>query len=196
MTHLTFGATGAARSQSAYDMSVAGTYGTLYINSATGDYEYLPNNAAIQALKARASESFTFTVSDGHGGTDSQSYTVTLNGVNDKPVLGAITPLSYQDTSADDTFTTQTGTLVGTDRDNDTLTYHATGESLDSSQSGFDHAVAGTYGTLYFNASTGAYEYVPNDGAIEGLKTTASDSFTFSAPTASSRARSRRSRSR
>jgi VCBS repeat-containing protein len=180
---LAFGATGAAAdsSHSGYNESVAGTYGTLYINSATGDYAYIPNNAAIQALKTTASDSFTFTVSDGHGGTDTQSYTVTLNGVNDKPTLGAITPLSYTDTSGDDTFATQTGTLSGADRDNDTLTYHATGEALNASQSGFDHAVAGTYGTLYFNASTGAYEYVPNDGAIEGLKTTASETFTFSA---------------
>lgn len=180
---LTFGATGATanNTQVGFDMAVAGSYGTLYINSSTGAYEYIPNNAAMQAAKTSVSDSFTFTVSDGHGGTDSQAFVVQINGVNDKPVLGAITPMSYTDTSGDDTFLTQSGTLVGTDRDNDALTYHATGESINVSQSGFDHAVAGTYGTLYFNASTGAYEYIPNDGAIEGLKTTASDTFTFSA---------------
>lgn len=180
---LTFGATGASAdsSHSGYDMSVVGTYGTLYINSQTGDYTYIPNNAAMQAAKTSVSDSFTFTVSDGHGGTDSQAFTVQINGVNDKPTLGAISGFTYTDTSADDTFTTQSGTLVGNDRDNDTLTYHATGESINVSQSGFDHSVTGTYGTLYFNASTGAYEYVPNDGAIEGLKTTVTDTFTFSA---------------
>jgi len=180
---LTYGATGASadNSQSGFDTSVAGTYGTLYINSATGAYEYVPNDAAIEALKTTASDSFTFTVSDGHGGSDSQGFTVTLNGVNDKPTLGVISPMSYQDTTFDDIFATQTGTLNGADRDNDTLTYHATAESSDVSQSGFDHSVAGTYGTLYFNASTGAYEYVANDGAIEGLKTTASETFSFTA---------------
>jgi len=180
---LTFGVTGATadNSQSGYDMSLAGTYGTLYINSSTGAYVYVPSDTAMEAAKTTVSDSFTFTVSDGHGGTDSQAFTVTVNGVNDKPTLGAISGMTFTDTSADDTFTTQTGSLVGADRDHDALTYHATGESLNASQSGFDHAVAGTYGTLYFNASTGAYEYVPNDGAIEGLKTTASDTFTFSA---------------
>ena len=180
---MTYGATGATadNSQSGFDISVAGTYGTLYINSATGDYEYVPNDAAMEALKTTASDSFTFTVSDGHGGTDSQGFTVTINGVNDKPTLGVISPMSYQDTTFDDIFATQTGTLNGADRDNDTLTYHATSESSDVSQSGFDHSVAGTYGTLYFNASTGAYEYIANDGAIEGLKTTTSETFSFTA---------------
>ncbi len=132
-------------------------------------------------LKTTASDSFTFTASDGHGGSDAQGFTVTINGVNDKPTLGAISGMTYTDTSADDTFSTQSGSLVGADRDHDTLTYHATGEGSDVSQSGFDHAVAGTYGTLYFNASTGAYEYIPNDGAIEGLKTTTSETFSFTA---------------
>ncbi|HWA91727.1 MAG TPA: VCBS domain-containing protein [Rhizomicrobium sp.] len=181
---LTFGATGATANagQPGYDMAVAGSYGTLYINSATGAYVYIPNDTAMEALKTSASDSFTFTVSDGHGGTDSQSFTVSISGTNDKPTLGAISGMTFTDTSADDTFATQTGSLSGGDRDNDTLTYHATGETLDNSQgAGFDHSVAGTYGTLYFNASTGAYEYVPNDGAIEGLKTTASETFSFSA---------------
>jgi VCBS repeat-containing protein len=89
--------------------------------------------------------------------------------------------MSYTDTAADDTFLTKTGTLNGSDRDNDTLSYHITGESVDGSQSGFDHSVVGLYGTLYINSATGAYEYIPNDAAIEGLKTSASETFTFTA---------------
>jgi len=178
---LTYGIQGGAadNSQGGFDTALAGTYGTLYINSSTGAYEYVPDDAAIEALKSGASDNFTFTVSDGHGGTDSQAFTVTLNGVNDTPTLGGISGMTFTDTSADDTFPTQSGSLVASDRDNDTLSYHATGESADGSQSGFDMAVAGTYGTLYFSSSTGAYEYIPNDGAIEGLKTTASDTFAF-----------------
>jgi VCBS repeat-containing protein len=180
---LTFGIQGGAASsaQDGYDTALAGTYGTLYINSTTGAYLFVPDDAAMEAAKTTVSDTFTFTVSDGHGGTDTQSYTVTVNGVNDTPTLGAISGMTFTDTSADDTFTTQTGSLSGADRDNDTLTYHATDETSDISQSGFDHAVSGTYGTLYFNAGTGAYEYVPNDGAIEGLKTTASETFSFTA---------------
>lgn len=180
---LAYGITGGAAdsSQAGFNVSRSGTYGTLYINSATGSYEFIPNSSAIQALKTGATESFTFTVSDGHGGSDTQIFSVTLNGVNDKPVLGVISPISYTDTAADDTFATQSGSLNGSDRDSgETLTYHGTGEATNVTQSGFDHAIAGTYGTLYFNAGTGAYEYIPNDGAIEGLKTTASDTFSFS----------------
>ena len=36
----------------------------------------------------------------------------------------------------------------------------------------YDHSAAGAYGTLYINSSTGDYTFVPNDAAIEGLKTT------------------------
>jgi VCBS repeat-containing protein len=171
----------ADNSQSGFDHSVVGLYGTLYINSATGAYEYVANDAAMEALKTTVSESFTFSVSDGHGGSDTQSFTVTVNGVNDRPALAAIPGMTYTDTSGDDTFLTKTGTLVGTDRDHDTLTYHAVGEGVDGSQAGFDHSVAGTYGTLYFNAATGAYEYIPNDAAIEGLKADASEVFSFTA---------------
>ena len=181
---LTFDISGsvADTSQAGFDHSFAGLYGTLYINASTGAYEYIANDAAMEALKTNASETFTFTVSDGHGGTDTQDFTVTVHGVNDRPTLAAIPAMSYTDTSADDVFATKTGNLVGGDRDaGDTLTYHAVGEALDGSQTGFDHAVAGTYGTLYFNATTGAYEYIPNDGAIEGLKTDASETFSFSA---------------
>jgi VCBS repeat-containing protein len=180
---LTYGISGGGAdvSQGGYDISKAGAYGTLYINSATGAYVYIPNDGAIEGLKTNASESFTFTVSDGHGGSDSQTFTVNITGTNDKPTLGAITGMTFTDTSADDTFLAQSGTLSGADRDaGETLTYHATGEVSNNSQDGFDHAVAGTYGTLYFNASTGAYEYIPNDGAVEGLKTTASETFSFS----------------
>jgi len=179
---LVYGATGATANvtQSGFDMAVAGTYGTLYINSSNGNYEYIPNDAAVEALKTTAFDNFTFTVSDGHGGSDSQGFSVTLNGVNDKPTLGVITPISYQDTSASDDFVTSTGTLNGGDRDNDTLTYHATSEAS-GGVSGFDMHVNGTYGTLYFNSSTGAYEYVPSDGAIEALKTTTSETFSFTA---------------
>jgi VCBS repeat-containing protein len=180
---LTYDITGshADVSQSGFDHAVTGLYGTLYINASTGAYEYIANDAAMEALKTSATESFTFTVSDGHGGTDSQGFTVTVNGANDRPVLNAIPGMTYTDTSADDTFATKTGTLHGSDRDTDPLTCHAAGEGADVSQSGFDHSVAGTYGTLYFNATSGAYEYIPNDGAIEGLKTDASETFSFTA---------------
>ena len=60
------------------------------------------------------------TVSDGNGGTDSETINVTVSSVNDDPELTAI---GAQSTDED---TTKTLTLAGTDVDEDTLTYSAT----------------------------------------------------------------------
>jgi len=82
----------------------------------------------------------------------------------------------YTDTSANDSFTAATGTLAGTDANGDSLTYGIAGV-IDSDG---DHVVSQTsdYGTLTVNTTTGAYSFAPNDAAIEGLKTDASETFT------------------
>ena len=49
------------------------------------------------------------------------------------------------------------------------MTYGVMGGSADTSRAGFPHSNVGTYGTLFVNSSTGAYDYVPNDTAIEQL---------------------------
>src|SRR5262249_31532423 len=59
-----------------YDMSKTGPYGTLYLNSRTGAYIFVPNNDAINALKTDATQSFIITVSDG---TLSASEAFTIN---------------------------------------------------------------------------------------------------------------------
>ena len=70
----------------------AGLYGSLTLN-ADGTYTYTLNNgsAAVQALGAgeKLADTFTYTVSDGHGGTASNTLTVTINGTNDAPSVAA-----------------------------------------------------------------------------------------------------------
>ena len=44
--------------------------------------DYDPN------LNATGSDSFTYTISDGHGGTDTATVTVQISAVNDRPVAG------------------------------------------------------------------------------------------------------------
>ena len=46
-------------------MSKVNTYGLLTVTKATGDYSFIPNDAAIEVLKADDSRQFTVTVSDG-----------------------------------------------------------------------------------------------------------------------------------
>ena len=71
-----------------------GTYGTVVITKATGAYTYTLANAQanVQALAAgqMVTDSFTYTVSDGHGGTASANLAVTVFGT-DEVTPGLIT---------------------------------------------------------------------------------------------------------
>lgn len=70
--------------------SASGVYGTLKIG-ANGSYIYEIDNAntSVQALKTSSNtltELFTYTTSDGNGGTSSSTLNVTIQGANDAPV--------------------------------------------------------------------------------------------------------------
>jgi VCBS repeat-containing protein len=66
----------------------AGQYGTLFLNP-DGSFQYRLDNAslAVQQLKPGSTldETFTVTLSDGHGGTTQETVTVSINGAEDKP---------------------------------------------------------------------------------------------------------------
>ena len=77
--------------------ALAGHYGSLQV-AADGSYNYQLDNAntAVLALKAgdTVSETFTYTISDGHGGYSTSTLTVTITGRNDPPVAVDDGPLS------------------------------------------------------------------------------------------------------
>ena len=175
-----------------FNLAMAGQYGTVYVNSTSGAYTYVPNNAAINALQFGTdpndvpSDVFTLTVSDGLGGTDSELLTIRLNGANDAPTLTASAPAaSYGDTAATDAFTAVNGQLTGHDADiGTTLVYGVTGGVASTALSGYNVAATGAYGTVYLSTTgttAGAYTYVPNNTAINGLAagTIAHDDFTL-----------------
>ena len=132
--------------------AVTGTYGTFTLNS-NGSYTYTVDTTnsdviAWQSGDAVLTETFTYTVSDGNGGTDTATITVNASGQNDAP------------TANDDTInvtvgTPATGNVItssDTDPDSDSLTVSAiAGGSVGS-------AVTGTYGTFTLN-SNGSYTY-------------------------------------
>ena len=132
--------------------AVTGTYGTFTLNS-DGSYTYTVDTTnsdviAWQSGDAVLTETFTYTVSDGNGGTDTATITVNASGQNDAP------------TANDDTInvtvgTPATGNVItssDTDPDGDSLTVSAiAGGSVGS-------AVTGTYGTFTLN-SDGSYTY-------------------------------------
>ncbi|WP_345946995.1 VCBS domain-containing protein [Bradyrhizobium sp. 197] len=88
---LTYGITGGTTGSTTiggitYDVSKAGSFGTLFVKSATGQYIYQENDAAINAAKTATGESFAVTTSDGTASA-SQTFTVTVNGTPDSPTF-------------------------------------------------------------------------------------------------------------
>lgn len=117
------------------------------------------------------------------GQTASGNITVNVTPVNDPPVG---TPLSavVENTPLDDLFVDATGTLGFTDVDDTTLSYGITGGVPGAYTVGadtYDVRAVGAYGTLYVNATTGAYRVVPDDAAIEAVAVPAADIFTVEA---------------
>jgi VCBS repeat-containing protein len=123
---LTFGIAGGVTGStvvdgSSYDVSRTGIYGTLYLNSTTGAYIYVPDDDAINALAAPSIESFTITVWDGTLAA-SQTFTVAVNGSNDAAIIsgetgGAVTEAGGIANAEQGTLTAS-GTLTATDVDN------------------------------------------------------------------------------
>ena len=66
-------------------LTKAGSYGTLAVTAASGDYTFTPNAAAINALSASTTETYVVTVSDGTATT--MNLVINLTGVNDPPVV-------------------------------------------------------------------------------------------------------------
>ena len=157
VTALTGGTVGAAR---------AGTYGTLTL-SANDTYSYAATNAAALASAPTGShptDSFTYTVSDGLGGTTSETLKFTIDRapavVNQSHALlasGAVTETAANGALASDT-----------DPDGDTLTLAqvtpAGGAAMAVASSGTT-TINGTYGALVIGAD-GHYTYTP--GATGG----------------------------
>ncbi|MCK1491917.1 VCBS domain-containing protein [Bradyrhizobium sp. 160] len=117
-----------------YDVEKAGSFGILYLNSATGAYAYVPNNDAINALKAPSTDSFTIMASDGFASA-SQTFTVEIAGTDDAAAIsgetggsvaaGAMTAAAIVAASMAPDVPTATGTLTDTDVDDPANTFTA-----------------------------------------------------------------------
>ena len=155
--------------------ALTGTYGELTI-AEDGSYSYVANQDAADALDAgdTATDTFTYTVSDGNEGTDTATLTITVLGVDDDPV-------GVNDTGAvneDKTLTVNSGS--GT-LSNDTDADDSSSLSITAISGGtVGSALTGTYGVLTL-AADGSYSYVSNTSGADGLVAgaTATDTFTY-----------------
>ncbi|RNL63791.1 tandem-95 repeat protein, partial [Nocardioides marmoriginsengisoli] len=140
-------------------VDATGTLGTVTNNGT--DVSYDPDGAFESlAVGETAADTFDYTVSDGHGGTDTATVTVTVTGVNDAPQ-------ATDDASGVGENATKVVAVVGndTDVDGDTLTVSA----VDTT---------GTQGNVTNNGTDVTYD---PDGAFESLGAgqTATDTFDY-----------------
>jgi VCBS repeat-containing protein len=123
------------------------TYGTFTFDEVTGEWEFTINNTAAQALVTDEFFSQGITV-ESLDGSDTQTITVKVHGLNDIPVLGGDTQGVVHDDGVSGSETAG-GTVSVTDPD--------AGQNVFESAALLD--LAGDYGTFTFNASTGAWTY-------------------------------------
>ena len=188
--------------------ALTGTYGQLTLN-ANGSYSYVANQDAADALDAgdTATDVFNYTVSDGNGGTDTATITITILGANDAPVAqndvgvivedGTLTVAngananlsgSYDATGehSGDVINTSSSSHKDNDADGDdpanlVVSAVRVGSTEGSGTAGtLGQALTGTYGQLTLNAN-GSYTYVANQDAANALDAgdTATDVFNY-----------------
>ena len=153
-----------------------GTYGTLTIQS-DGSYTYNANNANSIAKDTEATDVFTYTVSDGNGGTDTADITITILGVNDAPSASNDTNAVDEDATA----SKNAGAgVLSNDSDADTGSSMTVTAITGASAGSVNGTTDGTYGTLTLN-DDGSYSYTANKAAADQLahNATANDVFTY-----------------
>ncbi|WP_425404062.1 Ig-like domain-containing protein [Hwanghaeella sp.] len=141
--------------------------GALLTMNAAGAFDYDPNGQFDSlAVGETATDSFTYTISDGNGGTDTATVTVSINGVNDAPVAVDDIGTGFE-TDENTSFTTVS--VLGNDNDPDTSDT-PTVQSIDTT---------GTAGTVTDNTN-GTFNYDPN-GQFDFLAggEVASDTFNY-----------------
>ena len=151
--------------------ALTGTYGQLTI-AADGSYSYVANQSAADALDPGdiVTDVFNYTVSDGNGGTDIATITITVVGVNDAPVAdnetGSVvasntltvtdgsSDLLDGDTDADGSASLSVSSIVAT-----TASGSATAVNPGTAYNSGYTSVTGSYGTLRIGAD-GTYQYI------------------------------------
>lgn len=123
-----------------FSLATGPTNGVAVVN-ADGSYTYTP------AAHYFGEDSFTYEVDDGEGGVVTATVTVTVDSVNDDPVITP--PVGPAPTGDEDE--SINGQIVAADADGDTLTY------------GLATGGAPANGVVVIDEDSGAYVYTPDD---------------------------------
>jgi CshA-type fibril repeat protein len=149
--------------------------GTVTIN-ANGSLTYSPN------ANFNGTDTITYMISDGQGGTTSATVTVTVNSVNDVPVAGALG--NHADSDNEGVSFSVAGAF--SDADGDTLTYGASGLPAGISINPVTGVISGTIDNSASQVNGGVYSVTIT--ASDGRGGVVSSSFTWTvtnpAPTA------------
>ncbi|MFC3686716.1 Ig-like domain-containing protein, partial [Hydrogenophaga luteola] len=132
--------------------------GTVTIDG-SGNLVYTPD------LDFTGTDTFTYVISDGNGGTDTATVTVNVGGINDAPEANPNTNSTTEDATL--SVNAANGVILGTvgadtDIDGDTLSVSAV--SFGGTPGTVGAVLSGTWGNLTLNAN-GSYTYVPNAAA-------------------------------
>ena len=145
--------------------------GALLTVNASGTFTYDPNGAfATLNGGETATESFTYTIDDQNGGTDTATATVTILGNESIPVAA-------DDANTTDEDTAVSGAVLGNDSDGDGDTLVVSGVEGSAGNVGVQVTLAS--GALVTMGSDGTYDYDPN-GQFEDLAVGESATDTFS----------------
>ena len=139
-------------------VDTSGTVGAVTAWDADGSFTYDPDGQ-FEYLQAGGSttDSFTYTVSDGNGGTDTATVTITINGVNDPPVA-----VNDTATTPEDTPITIDVLNNDFDVDGDTLTVDSVTQGTNSSVTNNGNNV--TYTPDPGFSGTDSFTYTISDG--------------------------------
>jgi VCBS repeat-containing protein len=148
----------------------------LVTDNGDGTFTYDPNGAFENlAVGETATDSFTYTVSDGNGGTDTATVTVTIDGANDTPTANDDAAVTDEET----VINIPASGVLANDSDPDTSDSPTVGEVNGSAASVGATLTLASGAQVTLNAD-GSYNYDPN-GAFNFLSAgdTATDSFAY-----------------
>jgi hypothetical protein len=145
---------------------------TVTLN-ANGTFTYNPNGKFDSlGVNTTATDSFTYTISDGKGGTSTATVTMTIVGINDAPTANADSASTNEDLAT-------TIAILSNDSDIDV------GDSISITQVNGSNVTSGSTITLTSGAkltynTNGTFTYNPNGKyATLGMGETGTDSFTY-----------------